>query len=341
MYRAHGCVDVRLAGVQKHYLCPPKDINMRIPHEIVKCVGFISHDQPKPDYLGTVFLVGVQAEDDPTYVSLHLVTAKHVAELIDPGPFVIGMNAKDGAKLLLRSGDARWWYHPTEKDSVDVAVTPFCPMAFNDYDIEWIPPTVFATDVSIQDAGIGLGDEVFTVGLFTKFSGASRFEPLVRIGNIGMMPADPIPLKGFGKAEAYLIESRSIGGISGSPVFVRPSAHINTRTAKGEATQLVGMAPGIQLLGLTHGHWDLPLKFKEAERAEALNMGVAIVIPAKKILETLYHPELVQMRKDLKKQSGNDNLPVTDTASPKVQRFTKDDFDAALKKVSRKISKKK
>jgi hypothetical protein len=309
---------------------------MRIPHQILKCVGFISHDQSRPDYLGTVFIVGVRSEDDPTNTALHLVTARHVAELIDPGPFVIAMNAKDGAKLLLKSGDAQWWYHPTEKASVDVAVTPFCPQMFDDYDIEWIPDTVFASDKSIQEYGVGLGDEVFTAGLFTEFWGTTRFEPLVRTGNIAMMPTGKIPIKGFGNVEAYLVEGRSIGGLSGSPVFVRHTVHMSVEGKKGEQTQMSGISSRIQLLGLMHGHWDLPLTFTKTEQAEAVNMGVAIVVPAKKILETLYHPELVQMRKTLEQKDTDRRSPVADSAR-KAPHFTRMDFEDALKKASRKI----
>jgi hypothetical protein len=65
-------------------------------------------------------------------------------------------------------------------------------------------------------------------------------------------------------------------------------------------------------------------------------MGVAIVIPAKKILETLYHPELVQMRKEFDEKAGESNLPTGDSAIPKKQAFTKEDFEEALKNASRK-----
>jgi hypothetical protein len=313
---------------------------MRIPHQILNCVGFISHDREKPDYLGTVFLVNVPSGADPTSGYAHLVTAKHVAELIDPGPFLLGMNAKDGTKILVKSGDAKWWYHPTESDSVDVAVTYFAPGMVDEYAAETIPIDCFASDQSIQQYGVGLGDETFTVGLFTRFIGVSRFEPIVRMGNIGMMPNQKVPLRGFGEAEAYLIEARSIGGLSGSPVFVRNTLYLQARTGKGEEAQLSGTGSRIQLLGLMHGHWDLPVKFKKAEQDEAVNMGVAIVIPAKKILETLNHPELVQLRKELDDKARDSNLPAADTASTK-KPFTKQDFEAALKKVSRKTTREK
>ena len=57
----------------------------------------------------------------------------------------------------------------------------------------------------------------------------------------------------YGLTEAYLIEARSIGGLSGSPVFIPmpPFQQIN-----GEVTQ--GSGSLFYLLGLMHGHFDIP-----------------------------------------------------------------------------------
>jgi hypothetical protein len=90
-----------------------------------------------------------------------------------------------------------------------------------------------------------------------------------------------------------------------------------------------------------HGHWDLPVSFSAAEQAEAVNMGVSIVVPAKKILEVLYHPELVAMRKEFLEKEKEANYPTADstlrTAEGEKHTFTKVDFETALKKASRKI----
>lgn len=333
-----GCIDVRLAGVDVHYLNPPSDIKMRIPDDIVKCVGFISHDLPEPDYLGTVFIVAVTSETSPNKSYLHIVTAKHVAEMIDPGPFAIGMNAKDGTRITLKSGDdTRWWYHPTDA-SVDVAVTPFAPSMFGDYDVRSVPDKAFATDELMRLLGIGLGDQIFTVGLFTKFFGSSKFIPIVRTGNIAMMPTEKVRITGLGRAEVYLAEGRSIGGLSGSPVFVRPTVELtNAKGDKGEPLPMIGIGRRLAFLGLMHGHWDLPLP--SVKEAEAVNMGVSIIIPAKKIMEVLYHPELVEMRRELDRILDQSNLPTADTA--KKPQFTRADFETALKKVSRKVAPRK
>jgi hypothetical protein len=94
--------------------------------------------------------------------------------------------------------------------------------------------------------------------------------------------------------EVYLAEGRSIGGLSGSPVFVRPTTRI-VGLGNEQGPQSVFGVGGFHFLGLMRGHWDLPLGV-DVGHAEAVNMGISIVVPAKKILETLYHPELVALR---------------------------------------------
>jgi hypothetical protein len=272
---------------------------MRIADRLLKTVGFVSRYDPdgqggsyiKPG--GTAFVVGVLM--DEKHVLAHLVTAKHVAKKIEAVEGVIAMNGKDGEPLFLRTDGQKWFYHPTEEDSVDVAVMPFGSARFREYDIEPIPETVFVNDKTITEFDIGLGDELFIIGLFTKFYGKTEVIPLVRTGNLAMMPKDKVPVKGFGEMEAYLAEGRSIGGLSGSPVFVRNTVKMLMQTADRKPAYMAGLG-GAHLLGLVHGHWDLPVSFSDTQQVEMVNMGVSIIVPAKKILETLYHPELVALR---------------------------------------------
>ena len=77
-----------------------------------------------------------------------------------------------------------------------------------------------ATDKVINDNAIGVGDEVFLTGLFANHIGQQRNLPIIRVGNIALMPEEPVQHPSLGPIDAYLIEARSIGGLSGSPVFV-------------------------------------------------------------------------------------------------------------------------
>jgi len=110
------------------------------------------------------------------------------------------------------------------------------------------------------------------------------------------MPEEPVSRGDLGPIDAYLVEARSIGGLSGTPVFVHMGG---VRTLAGKARFRGG---SFYWLGLMHGHWDLPVSYTDSlaeniSTGERVNMGIAIVVPAMKILEVLTQPQLVEMRR--------------------------------------------
>ena len=268
---------------------------MRVPDEVRQCVVFIGlptkvgRGEIGIEFRGTAFFVGVPSENIEGLDYVYLVTAKHIAKRLEGKRFFIRINTMDGRSGVLMGEGTQWWYHPTD-ESVDVAVITFAPPPQFDY--KRIQTSMFVSDEMIRDKRIGIGDEVFITGLFAQLSGSEKNLPVVRMGNISMIPSEPIPTS-MGDIETYLIEARSIGGISGSPSFVR------------ETTDL-GIGP-FYLLGLMHGHWDVPTsKTKYVEDpyfAGAINVGIAIVVPAKKILEVLNQPRLVELRRSDDKQA--------------------------------------
>lgn len=298
-------VDRRLGNAVRYYLSPRGDIDMRVPDEVRQCVVFIGLPVKLPDgqeglrFKGTAFFVAVPSETIQDWVYVYLVTAKHVASSLEGRKFLVRVNTKDGRSSLVRGEGARWWYHPTD-ESVDVAVIPWLPPEEVEY--KRIPTSMFLSDEIIRSKSIGTGDEVFITGLFAHLTGSARNLPIVRMGNIAMMPGEPIPTKEFGDIEAYLIEARSIGGLSGSPAFVR---------------ETVPMGLGaFYLLGLTHGHWDIPLgsrnDIEDIDPGVAVNVGIAIVVPAKKILEVLNHPQLIDKRRAGDEARRKETMPTLD-----------------------------
>lgn len=111
-----------------------------------------------------------------------------------------------------------------------------------------------------------------------------------------MLPGERLPLEGFDPMEAYLAEGRSIGGLSGSPVFVRQTVNTSIPNQKGEKIPFAGIGQ-IYFLGLVHGHWDLPKSFEKTPHSEAVNMGISVIVPAHKIWEVVNHPELAEQRR--------------------------------------------
>jgi len=105
-----------------------------------------------------------------------------------------------------------------------------------------------------------------------------------------------------GHLDIYLMEVRSMGGLSGSPVFVRQPVSYGPAEVADHADWIYGVGGRYFLLGMARSRWDK----KESEMnsfspqhdpKRGVNMGIGIITPAYKILEALNHPEFVKGRK--------------------------------------------
>lgn len=318
---------------------------MRVPEIVRKSVIFVgrmvgnaplhsSNAMDSLQFLGTGFFIGQPSEFDGQQERYgYFVTAKHVIDSLEGQDCWARLNNRTGSAEFANLGK-RWWFHPTDS-SVDVAVLPFAPPPEH-FDFAVLPTEMFATDEAIEKANIGVGDEVFLTGLFAHQHGDTRNLPIVRIGNIALMAGEPVQA-GDGKMEAHLIEARSIGGLSGSPAFVRQTISIGfahprefdehelyRKMEPGEMPSpefpmfITGIGPFF-LLGLMHGHWDIPVSQKNEvvliaeDHSGQVNMGIALVVPATKILEVINQPELAEMRKENhERQKGKGPKPTLD-----------------------------
>ena len=162
---------------------------------------------------------------------------------------------------------------------------------------EWdhliIPLSMCVTPQTLVSNEVGLGDEVFVVGLFRHHHGTLKNIPIVRVGNLAALTEEKVSTKDFGLVDAYLIEARSIGGLSGSPVFM----NLGVVRYVGGAVKHAHGGPIFFLLGLIHGHYDVPSSAvdgvsedaTETEQlsSERVNTGIAIVVPMEKIVEVM------------------------------------------------------
>jgi hypothetical protein len=287
-------------------------INMRIKDDALKCVVFIGMEivcgsAKTKQWCGTGFLVSRPSNKFTTASFVYLVTAKHVVAEIGKRDFIVRINTKDGKSADFHvHPNIKWFFHPKEDESSDVAVYPLWidTATFATLDYAAISTKMFVTDTVIQSADIGVGDEVFMIGLFAHYSGNEKNFPIVRTGNIAMIPSEPIPTSNFGNMEVYLIESRSIGGLSGSPVFVLKEYEIGRWR--------------FHLLGLVHGHWQvdsdqiIDASTKDSKTTAGVNVGIAMVTPAKKILETIEQEKLSEIRSKIEKDFIDRNSPTPD-----------------------------
>lgn len=283
--------------------------DMRVPDIVLRCCGYVVEYAESDttgetaDLWATGFFVSTRPKSHPGGMFLSFVTAKHVVESRPPftrQAFLV--NSKAGGFVAIQGLLDHWIFHPT----ADVAVMPVNIPREADVVAFSSEGGSFLTPESIREHRLGIGDEVFMPGLFTFAPGNDRATPLLRYGNLAMLPDGPIQVDSS-FAEVYLIEARSIGGISGSPVFIRETLTYITEDKDGKEVRLTGLGPIAYLLGLVHGHWDI----KESEinrqsfiqdRQRGVNLGIAVVVPAHKILETINHPELVAMRESAERR---------------------------------------
>jgi len=319
---------------------------MRVPDEVLKCVVFLGREQGfEIKWIGTGFLVMLEEkEGQHTFRFPYLVTANHVADAIDGAPFKIRVNKRSGEAVEIsanESGDLKWYRHSLG-NKVDVAVCPW-QLPSREFDVLAIQTTLFLTNEIAEKNHIGAGDEVLIAGLFSKITGKSKNIPIVRIGNLAMAPSEPIVPTSLGNIEAYVIEAKSLGGISGSPVFIRQTADLKDAFHKWGTNEFVtiqAFTEVLHLLGLAHGHWKIDpaeLNAPEVEHDEdGINIGLAIVVPASHILEVIQNKELTAMRREKKDAAIAKHQGATMDSAVKPT-ISKNEFERALEKASRKV----
>lgn len=290
---------------------------MIVSDELRGCVVFIYFDDKsgvrRP--AGTAFFVSFDRSHGAHGHWTYLVTAKHVLDGIRAaradGMMYLRVNVKGAGFAYLPCSVEVWTTHPDTTLIDDVAVLPWNPEAefeYRSYRLE---------DSVNEKTGHDVGDEVFLPGLFVNHAGKERNIPIVRIGNIAAMPSEPVESR-VGPLDAYLVEARSIGGLSGSPVFVNLGLYRKVGDKVMEARDGEGVH---RLLGLMHGHWrvqppkDVPKgddATLDAISDEWINMGIAIVVPVERIIATINHPEQAQMREKIDLEQAEMTLPSDD-----------------------------
>jgi hypothetical protein len=261
---------------------------MIIPVQLKKCVVFIGYKMFNGEmkFAGSAFFAGTEETTNN-----FLVTARHVVEGIRSkglDEVYIRVNTSTGDSAWVASPISEWRFHPTDS-SIDVAVYRSGPNSTVDHLI--ISTTKFSTEETLRENAVDVGDEVFVVGLFKHHHGHRRNIPIVRVGNLAAMADEKVMTESFGPIDAHLIEARSIGGLSGSPVFL----NLGIVRHLQNTFQHSNSGPIHFLFGLVHGHYDVQasqVDDAEEDSGQALstsriNTGIAIVVPIEKVLETM------------------------------------------------------
>jgi hypothetical protein len=288
-----------------HYL-EAEDAYLRIPDEMKASVCFLCVEKDgKTLYGGTAFFVLLQSLKHPQLSFAYLATAKHcvIKAYQQFGHLKARMNLVHGSGTQMVDLTENAWAF-ADDPNVDVAV-----LGINigyPFEVICLEAEYFATDAKLGEFGVGIGDEISLIGLFTQRSGKKLNIPIMRTGIIAAMPDEPLcdPKTGS-EFHAYLIEARSIGGLSGSPVFVHIPAHRARGFNKERPDEGYAVA-----LGLIRGHWEFDISSDAAMddflNEGKLNSGIAMVTPIQEVTKIIMENEFfkktrVQMEQALER----------------------------------------
>jgi hypothetical protein len=350
----------------------PKIDFVRVPQKVLNAVVFLGGRDPNDaaieQFIGTGFIVVVE---EMGIAFPYIVTADHVALKLERAYCPIArLNDADGnghhyrlrkparVELEGRTIESVAWYRHPDPVSADVAVTQLTPsepwlsgpIPFKT--LPYVPLSMFVKQSTLHptQGEVGIGDEVFIPGLFAHAKGREANSPILRVGTLAMLPTEAVNIgTPYGFVDVYLIEAKSTSGISGAPVFVRPSYTVPgklprfndyitseslTREGLSGRPKTIVYRDEYLLLGVAHGHWDIPDEDtnspKPALGTGDSHVGIAVVTPMYKILETLNQPALIAQRKDAAKNHTKEGVTTRDS-----EGFTREDFMRDLGKVVR------
>lgn len=244
------------------------------------------------------FIVHLRSQFDGTWFGHHyIVTNEHVVRRAGDTP-TLRINTRNGKTEILKTAQDDWVKHP-DGDDLAVFEIVFRP----EHDVISVGLEDFVPKNKLP-YWIGVGTETLMVGRFQSHDGKQRNTPVVRYGNIAMMPKEPIELPDSGiKQECFLVEMRSIPGASGSAVFALYSfvqffEHSPLGTPKVQPPH-----NWVQLLGVDFCHLNTRELVRNGEGRPVSegywvksNAGMAGVVPAWRLRELLESDELQKVR---------------------------------------------
>ena len=241
---------------------------------------------------GSGFFVGIRSPTIEGLGYVYAVTNRHVVE--NAKSRTLRVNTTDGRVDIVQTDIADW-----ARAAADDLAVMMIPLDEARHRFSYIPEDFFVTREVISEMRLGPGDETFLVGRFVNHEGTQQNTPSVRFGNISMMTGEPVKHDDGYMQESFLVETHSVGGFSGSPVFVyiRPSEVPYRRSNEHKC--------GPWLLGVDWGHqfdwYPVALRCSGSSHPEDLgirhNTGMAYVVPSWKLHGLLYEDELVDVRK--------------------------------------------
>lgn len=154
------------------------------------------------------FLLGVAVHGGHI---LYAVTNRHV---IEGGAWTIRLNTFEGSVSTIDTTERDWFL----ADGDDLAIMPIS-LSKDIHKYKFIQDEWLLLEEDVRAYDIGPGDPCYVIGRFINHDGAQQNTPTARFGQIAQAPIEMVEVDGS-RQESFLVEIRSIGGFSGSPVFV-------------------------------------------------------------------------------------------------------------------------
>jgi hypothetical protein len=295
---------------------------------------------------GSGLLVGVPSQANPSRVHLYAVTNDHVA---DGCPVVRLVNVL-GEPYVLPGTSADWYPHP---DGDDVAIRPLG--AVPDHAYWYVPDQLLLSraDLSPEERPyqIAPGDDCLMVGRYINREQRQFDRPVVRFGNLAMLPEVVYQEERSFDQESFLVDMRSQAGFSGSPVFVyyeaegwralppmpdlpeiddfeEPEERVKAADARIEALEQrvagrhsSGIMGKTWLLGVEWGHlpvWENVYDGDQKIGRMRVSSGMAGVVPAWKLADLLNEKDIQMARDKTEKQLAerDEGAAVLDASKP-------------------------
>jgi hypothetical protein len=332
-------LDTRIGGHPVWRVCDEREL-MQVPEPLLKSVCFIRGYRPGGDRIGTAFLVGVpfvEGELDGDHF-VYVVTARHNIKPVDKkGAFKkikLWLNTTDGRSEEVDVSELPWRYY----NDADVAVLWFAPPQKTFDYVPWAKAEP-ATKEFLHTHYQGVGAEVLIAGLLTNIPGRPQLQPIVRVGNIAGFPASPV-LLATGREEAILVEVRSMGGLSGSPVFVHFPETL--RDEEGNLRQLEaadgkwGPGGANYLMGVMHGFIKTSSKSPDQIHASAshpLNAGITAVVPIQKAYDLIDAKDWNVRRDEIREQREREQQGIEPAAGEPASESEYERFEDLARKL--------
>jgi hypothetical protein len=304
---------------------------MGVYEEIRKCTAFLGYPNERGFGVeGTGFFVVVSIDGfDFGYLvsAAHLLWPERWRATSKPCPLghiSIRTSSRVGSPIVDRTTPDEWFFHEDKRVDICAIPTginnPTGPDGESGIAFLSLPGMALVGE-KYEKYGLTFGDEIFIAGAFVGRVGEKKNIPVIRVANIAAMPEEPITF-GSPKLRAYLIETRSLGGTSGSPIFVSTEPHFPRRPIQSVQTQAHPAPGGLRpkllmpylLVGMVLGSYSGQyagdfLSEQDTDIQPHFNAGISVAMTAEDILDFIMNdPKLAKRRDDsireLEKDSG-------------------------------------